>query len=48
MNTALDLTMENLETMEAPMTDKQAGLLVGGAAALGLIAGAFLAVAILT
>ncbi|MDQ0248321.1 hypothetical protein J2W22_000368 [Sphingomonas kyeonggiensis] len=40
---SIDLTLEELDVLEAPMDDKEAGILVGIALGLGIVAGALLA-----
>lgn len=39
MNTTLDLSLETLDDMEAPLSDMEWGLLAGGAFAGGILVG---------
>ena len=40
---SMDLSLESLENIEAPMDDREAGLYVGIAFGLGLVVGALIA-----
>jgi hypothetical protein len=46
VNNKLDLTLEVLEALETPVTDREAGLIAGAAFGLGIVAGALIVVAI--
>jgi hypothetical protein len=46
VNDKLDLTLETLEAFEAPLSDREAGIIVGAAFGVGVLAGIGLAILI--